>query len=453
MFIIMIIYFLGTTCLGTLSNAQVIHVSHNENSTYNEKSCGSITEPCFDLDIAISKSQDGDIILLESTFVYWHNKTIGIPHSLSIGSYNRRQNTTQKATISMYNHFDTIHLFQTEASKLVIKNLHFKLNITSTLVLIDTINDSPSTMMMMYNCLLEWKDMAWFVVLDKPSNVNITLIKSSFVAESFSLNQHVQRNEKKEWQRPHDGIIAFKGCLSILSCNITRIQSFDIPTTGGGWLIWATFNLTIKYNHFLNSNIMVRTSASSKLQYIRNHFNGIHLNNQLGVDNNEIKPNEQPILTMIKPYLSNSLVHININKCPYCKVILQNIISINSRISLGMSDDARSLKLKILDSIFTGTNEDSAMMVSQHFEKEPQIKSTFESSDFKPLGKYQLGIYGNEVNIIIKRSIFKKSKGGALFISGTEQVYIVNTTFKDNFLSDDLVFSLNTAAALMLTGA
>ncbi|XP_066916438.1 uncharacterized protein [Clytia hemisphaerica] len=73
--------------LGSVATLKTIHISHNGQSKDNS-TCGQISQPCFHLDYGINTiSMDTNIISLDANYNYNYNRTIELPHSLTLTSY------------------------------------------------------------------------------------------------------------------------------------------------------------------------------------------------------------------------------------------------------------------------------------------------------------------------------------------------------------------------------
>ena len=245
-------------------HSRTIHVSKNGNSTDNED-CGSFIKPCKHLRQAIKISDPFDIILMDSSYIYYQNNPISIPHSLTISSYFADQhigNQDDKATLDFL--VDGITFFSIHQD-LNLTNIVLIVNPRSSVdvfILFSAVEGQNVSKISVIDCIFQLQIVTQMTLYHDFASLEIEFKETNFVAP-LTNQRNTRRKERWDFKRKNEFEQNSVKRVVFYKCNFLHFNILEASQANSEWYFWN--------NTFKRTGLVIN-GEMSLVQFVQNLF-------------------------------------------------------------------------------------------------------------------------------------------------------------------------------------
>ena len=397
---------------------RTIHVSHNKNSS-DTKDCGSINQPCLQLDHAIDISQNGDVILLDASYSYIHNEAISIPHSLEISKYcgiSTNCTTDKKPIVLLRISFYWMTLFSVEGN-FTISSVSIELTTRIDSIHLFNCNGDSMKTIEMIDCDLRNMNHIYQELFNKIENVAKVTLHGVYFGTGNTKSSYSQSRQMVKSIHGDVSLVVNISHCTLVDSSLTIFTSRDKKNGS----IIDVFNLYMN-----NSAISVYIGSNSQANFVQNQL----FASDMLLDVSSFRYHDHNFNDTMTLKKSEG----NITDCNFTESNVQISNEAWSQVTMKGSRFRRS-------SLWVTHNSALPFIFNMS-------KSTFEG--FSEGKQFMAQIFEDTINtkaIYIEGCQFTSTNWGAVYIEGFS-AFLIDTDFIDNNILDDSDLQFDVSAVL-----
>ena len=363
---------------------------------------------------------------MDSSYVYLQNKTVPIPHSLTISSYSddHQISNQDKATLDFILPNEGRTLFSIHQN-LILANISSVLNPRSSIdaVVFSAGQDQSVSKVSIIDCVFLAPTIATQMTLFAHfTYLEIEFQKTYFIAQVTSL-WNTRRKGRLDFERKNISKQNSSERVVFFKCSFLNFDFSESSQKNSEWYFWN--------NTFRNTNLVIQ-GEMGLVHYVENTFEDNSYVAQQNSDtfSQDQSDNKERSTKVVGCTFRNSMVQfINYSSSTDNELLISNSNFENSPVTASAYASESNL-------IFNVTVENTSFTGSSYYQSSSQLELTSTSTSTR-------------VKATIQNCTFKNSIAGSIYSDGFS-ITIANTKFLNNSLNDDRYFTVTRAAALTI---